>query len=103
MPDWEMVTTAGDLSYRQLDYWTRRGYLRPDVPDVGTGYVRTWPREECDVARLMQRLIRAGLSVSKAAKVARAVIYAHGDGSVRAKIAPGIWVTIEGEPDGGAS
>jgi DNA-binding transcriptional MerR regulator len=98
MPDWSMVTAAAEISYRQLDYWTRRGYLRPDVPDPGSGAIQTWSREECDVARLMQRLIHAGLSVSKSARVARAAVYAPSTGRVRARIAPGIWVTIEGDP-----
>lgn len=60
------------LSYRQLDYWTRRGYLRSDGnPMPGSGRPRTWSEHEVAIARAMVRLIGCGFTVSAAARLAR--------------------------------
>lgn len=73
------------LSYRQLDYWVRVGYLRPGNPTGGSGTVRSWPDDELAVAQTMARLVAAGLTVAAAHMVAR------GD----AEIAPGVRVLVE--------
>jgi len=62
---------ADGLTYRQLDYWCRQGYLKPGG-GTGSGSWRTWPDEERAVARLMKRLVDAGLTVEAAHRVARA-------------------------------
>ena len=69
------------VTYRQLDYWVRVGYLHPDhdVPQWratsedyrGTGYARSWPTSEIRVARLMARLVAVGLPPAVAHQVAR--------------------------------
>ena len=74
------------ITYRQLDFWVRRGFLRP-VHDGGTGRSREWTRAELDVARLMGRLTAAGLPLETAHRVARS-------GESRAEIAPGIWIEV---------
>jgi hypothetical protein len=56
---------------RQLDYWSTKHYLRPDTASPGSGYKRRWPAAEQDIARLMVRLINAGLAVEVAAAAAR--------------------------------
>lgn len=67
----ELQDTAG-ITYRQLDYWTTTGYLRADLPDgTGSGHARYYPLNEVRIARLMRRLIEAGLTVDVAANVAR--------------------------------
>jgi hypothetical protein len=67
----EMVTCAG-ITYRQLDNWTRQGWLRSDErPKPKTGYPRSYPESELDVAFRMGQLTKAGLIASTAAKVAR--------------------------------
>lgn len=68
------VSYLGDelVSYRQLDFWVRQGYLRPgDHPMPGSGKVRSWPTGEVAVARLMGRLVKAGLTPAAAHRVAR--------------------------------
>lgn len=96
LPDRRKLTTLPDLAalgitYRQLDYWTRVGYLRTVAePTPGSGRRRTWPPEELAVARRMGRLIRAGFEVDAAALTAR-------QGSH--KIAPGIHVIIVDDED----
>ncbi len=78
--------TASGASYRQIDHWTRIGYLEPIPGTAGTGHRRRWPRTERAVADLMYRLCCAGIPPAVAHQVARA----GGD----CELAPGIRVTI---------
>lgn len=57
------------VSYRQLDHWVRRGWIRAATP--GTGHRRTWTDDELAVAARMVKLIAAGFTVAKAAEIAR--------------------------------
>lgn len=59
------------ISYRQLDYWVRRDFLRPEDASPGSGYARRWPAAELDVARRMGVLTKAGLPLPWAARFAR--------------------------------
>lgn len=63
------------VTYRQLDYWAKRGFLRPgrENPDKpsGTGNFRDWPAEELRVAEDIGRLRRAGLALPAAERKAR--------------------------------
>jgi hypothetical protein len=62
------------LTARQVDYWARKNYLRPVQVATGHGVPRQWPAVERDVARVMVRLINAGLSVDVAAGSARLAV-----------------------------
>ena len=77
---------------RQLDYWSRRGWLRPQrqVSRRGTadsGTPHRWDSGELEVARRMGVLIRAGLSPVRAAAFARASWPCE-------QVAPGVWVEV---------
>ena len=70
-----MVTTPQvaertGASYRQLDEWTKQGYLNP-VGGVGSGHARDWPAEEIRVADEMGWLTRGGMLPGPAHKLAR--------------------------------
>jgi len=65
----EMVE-GSPLTYRQLDHWARRRWLVPSYGG-GTGCPRRWTPGELAVARLMVRLVQAGLEPEVAAPVAR--------------------------------
>jgi DNA-binding transcriptional MerR regulator len=80
------VHQAG-ITYRQLDYWTRRGYITPENSRYHSGIEREWSRAELGVALRMGRLITAGLSAEVAARVAR-------EGCGRLEIAPGIVIEV---------
>jgi len=72
----ERVTTpavmeATGATYRQLIWWVRSGYCRPDNADRGTGYPMLWPPTEVRVARLMVRLLSLGFHLEQAAVMAR--------------------------------
>lgn len=79
------------ITYRQLDFAVRAGYLFPDRTwkgrGRGSGSPRTWPEEELAVARLMGRLSAIGLPLAKAAELARS-------GEARHEIAPGIFIEV---------
>ena len=82
------------ITYRQLDHWSRMGYLRPVRLDRGrgggTGSPRVWPPGELQVARLMGRLTAASIQPSLAAVVARKWPDAE-------EIAPGVFIQIKQE------
>ena len=76
MAEWNTRPGQLGITYRQLDYWTRCGYLRPgqraNMRGDGIGYAREWSESELTVAAAMGRLIRLGLLPHVAARVARA-------------------------------
>jgi DNA-binding transcriptional MerR regulator len=74
------------ITYRQLDYWTRKGHLHP-LNDVGTGIAREWTEAELEIARRMGRLTAAGVPVERAATFAR-------NTWPRGEIAPGIVIEV---------
>lgn len=78
------------LTYRQLDHWTRRGWLRP-AHIGGTGNARVWSAAELQIADLMRRLTRAGLTPEVAAKAARS----HQEGRLLVTIGPGLVLAID--------
>ena len=75
------------VTYRQLDFWVRRGYLRPEHEAPGCGGNRKWTEEECRVARLMGRLVAAGFTPEIAHRIAR-------DGADRVELAHGVIVEV---------
>lgn len=65
---------AAGITYRQLDYWARMGYLRPTGNGRGSGYWRKWPYEERRIAVVMARLVNAGVAVPVSASAAREAV-----------------------------
>lgn len=60
-------------TYRQLDHWTRRGYVPALDPCPGTGIGRVYPLEAIAVAGALAAFIRAGCMPAAAARYAAAV------------------------------
>jgi len=86
------VTEYTGLTYRQIDYATRRGLLKPGHVQRrkrkgGSGSPRLWTAAELEVARTMGRLTAAGLTLDAAHRIARS-------GESRAEIAPGVWIEV---------
>lgn len=74
------ISNAADITYRQVDFWTRNGYLVPDQGPAflqGTGYPRDYPRHQLDHAVLMAHLVRAGF-LAKAAHTVALALEEHG-------------------------
>lgn len=59
------------ITYRQVDYWTRLGWLRPPEPTPGQGAQRYFPPAEIRVAAIMSALVRAGVEPGAAGMAAR--------------------------------
>ena len=63
LPEWltsaDIMYEAG-ISYRQLDFWQRARYLRPERTwrgrKRGSGSPWSWPKGELEIARRMGRL-----------------------------------------------
>jgi hypothetical protein len=67
----ELVAATGATA-KQVDHWTRGGYLHPIARERATnGVRRRWPASERDVCERMLYLVEAGLSVALAHDVAR--------------------------------
>lgn len=65
-----MLDAAPGLTYRQLFYWSRKGWLHPDNPGCGSGHTLHWPDSEARTANIMLRLIASGYSPAGAARIA---------------------------------
>lgn len=77
------------ITYRQLDYWVRKGFLKPRRFGESSGISREWPPAELDVARRMGLLTAAGLVPERAHAFAR-------EGWPSGEIAPGIRIEVTG-------
>jgi hypothetical protein len=83
---------AVGLTRRQVDHWTKRGYLRAlEREQPGSGFPRRYHPDEVFVARAALRLCTAGLHVGKAAEIARG----HLDsGSLSFRLDPAVVLVI---------
>jgi MerR-like DNA binding protein len=87
---------AAGITYRQLDYWARMGYLRPSQPAPGSGNWRRWSADERRVAVTMARLVSAGVAVPVAARVARAAVNeAEVDGLAIVNLTNGVSIVVD--------
>lgn len=64
-----VVAEQARITLRQLDHWTRQGYLHVD--QSGSGKARQWTGDERIIAIDMGRLVRAGFEPEAAALIAR--------------------------------
>lgn len=84
---------AAGITYRELDYWVRRGVLVPASDASGSGNVRLFDEAELRVALIVGELRKMGASLDLLARVAivfrwnmgdwRGVVYVGTDGVVR--------------------
>ena len=67
------LTVRANITYRQLDHWTRTGLLEPIPrgPFERMGFPREYPTTEVPVAKLIGQLTKAGVLASAAAPLAR--------------------------------
>lgn len=62
------------ITFRQIDYWCKKGYLNPKNANMGPGTSRYFDDEEVAVAKHMHGLILAGFVVDVAHRVARKIV-----------------------------
>lgn len=79
----EQLCALADITYRQADHWTRRGYLQPIGDAPGSGVARVWTLREGQIAETMHALVEAGFTAQAAAEHARAY---HSD----------VWSAVDG-------
>lgn len=65
------IAGVAGITYRQLDYWTNRGFLRSTNTATGRGRPRQYHRVEQHVAAVMARLTAGGIPATAAAVYAR--------------------------------
>lgn len=70
----DVVGHVPGLTYRQLHYWITCGLIRPSTPSIGSGYPLDIPEAEVAVLRVMVPLVHEGLTPTRAAEIARALI-----------------------------
>lgn len=70
------ICSLAGISYRQLDYWTRTGYLRPISGGVtpGSGTTRWFAAVELDITVTAFSLINVGFNPQAALTYARQLI-----------------------------
>jgi len=61
------------VTYRQVDYWTTKRYLRAEAANPGSGVSRDYSKREVRVAEHMASLVKQGLAPAAAARVARQI------------------------------
>ncbi len=72
LPTGPEAAKAAGVTYRQLDYWTRRGYLKArERRGASSGFNRAYLPVEVRVAKWMGLLTAQGMAPSIAAGVAR--------------------------------
>jgi len=67
----DILDTTPGLTYRQLDWWTVRGYINATTNRPGYGMHRCWDADEAAVIARAVRLIDLGVTASKAITAAR--------------------------------
>lgn len=66
----ELAGHAG-VTYRQVDHWTRQGWIRSESGPGGSGHQREYSPAEVRAATWMARLTRAGFAPSAASRIVR--------------------------------
>lgn len=91
----QQVMELSGATYRQLDHWTRKGWVKPT--GQGTGNDRDWSWQEKHVAKLMIRLINGGFQPATAADIARRLVgCAAGATTVTMTLTEGLELQVSG-------
>lgn len=66
-----LVMAMAGISYRQLDYWCRQGYVTAELSltnrnDQGTGYQRHWSPFEAAKVCALAGMLRNGVTLARA-------------------------------------
>lgn len=59
----ERLQQVTGVTYRRIDYWVRRGYLRPANPAPGTGYARKFTVDDAVRVAAIDELSRLGVAL----------------------------------------
>lgn len=77
----ERMAEEMGVTYRQLDYWVREGFISPSpVNDAegrktpGTGKTRIWVERDIDVAVMFAKLVSVGMTPNKIGDAADRIV-----------------------------
>lgn len=56
------VARLARITYRQLDHWTRKGWVVPIEEHTGSGVPRHFTNDETEHVRIMAELVHAGFA-----------------------------------------
>lgn len=90
MIDLIAAATEVGVTYRQADYWCRRGYVQATRYAASSGIPRRLDTAEANVLAVMARLVHAGLTAETAARLARESRNGHG----RHELADGVHIVL---------
>jgi len=76
LPVTEVCARTG-VTYRQLDYWCRTGYM-PDHEGYGSGSVRQWTEEDVAYLTVFMKLVNAGLELKVADRIMKSGLIDNG-------------------------
>lgn len=97
------VCRAAGITYRQLDYWTRVGVLRPPMAANGSGTSRAYSELELNIAAVVRQLSALGAGTVVAGEVAetlrmmwelddmRGIVYIDPSGSIHPEPCAACW------------
>ena len=77
-------------THRQVDHWTRLGYLTATVPAPGSGRPLIYPAAEVAHARIMARLVATGVAPGAAHVMAQRLELLE-----RLELGAGLTITLE--------
>jgi hypothetical protein len=88
----QVLRMCDGLTYRQLDHWTTRGFIKADEQHPGNGYERRWLYAETVIIRIGLGLIKVGFKPESALTLARRL--RTEENPVTMKIADGLDIRI---------
>lgn len=69
----EQILDLTGITYRQLDYWCRCGWLGDSLRWRGSGNFRTFTEAQAALIHVTARLIYAGFTASAAVRIAKEI------------------------------
>jgi hypothetical protein len=66
--------TYAGITYRQLDYWTRQGYIVPHIAAKGSGSQRHYSIAQVVTIAIVAAMVRQGMKPSSAFTFARGMV-----------------------------
>jgi hypothetical protein len=68
------LAALADITYKQLDTWTKNDWVKEEPRPSGTGHHRAYRATEVRIAQIMGVLVNAGVAAPVAARAARSAI-----------------------------
>lgn len=67
----ERLQQVTQVTYRRIDYWVRRGYLRPANPGPGSGHARRFTADDAVLVATIDELSKLGVALGELTQTQR--------------------------------